>query len=67
MMKSSVTGSPSDKQVVLAPEVDVSELEMELRNRELTKFETTNNVIRKQNHLTGVIEQIHINPAKFYE
>ena len=35
--------------------------------RELTKFETTNQIIRKQNHLTGVIEQIHINPAKFYE
>ena len=31
------------------------------------KFETTNKVIKKNNHLTGVVEQIHINPGKFHE
>jgi hypothetical protein len=30
--------------------------EYEKRILELTKFETTNQIIRKQNHLTGVIE-----------
>ncbi len=53
--------------VKLAPLVDVTELEEAQKHKELTKFETTNQLITKPNHLTGVVEQISVNPAKFYE
>ena len=59
--------SESALAIRLAPEVDVSELEEEKLNKELMKFETTNTLIKKHNHANGVIEQIHINPAKFHE
>ena len=53
--------------VDLAPDVSVADLELQKLNRELTKFETTNKLITKQNHLNGVVEQIHINAGKFNE
>lgn len=40
----------------IAPEVDITDLEEEKRNKELTRFETTNTVLHKPNHLTGVLE-----------
>ena len=51
IMKSGVLVSDLQKdeeaQVKLDPEVDVTDLQMELHNKELNKFESTNNVIRK--------------------
>lgn len=67
MIKSSAIAIAKPAAVSLAPEVDVSDLQAEKEHRELTRFETTNNLIKKQNHLNGVVEQIHINPAKFHE
>ncbi len=51
----------------IAPEVDVTDLQADQEYKELTRFETTNTLITKKNHLTGVIEKVHINPGKFYE
>ncbi|TNV80538.1 hypothetical protein FGO68_gene16839 [Halteria grandinella] len=51
----------------IAPDVDTKALELHRQALELSRFETTNQVITKQNHLNGVVEQIHINPAKFHE
>lgn len=47
--------------------MDTTVLEMEKRNYELTSFERENKLISKQNHLTGVIEEAHLNAAKFHE
>lgn len=33
----------------------------------MTRFERENKVNNKQNHLTGVIEEAHLNAAKFHE
>lgn len=59
--------STAAHKIELAPKVDITDLEFEKQMMELTKFETTNQVTTKHNHLTGVVEQININPAKFYE
>ena len=54
-------------QVSLAPEVDVSDLVAAKEQKELSLFETTNIVSTKPNHLSGVVERVHINPTKFHE
>jgi hypothetical protein len=53
--------------VEVAPDISTADLEHQKRMREILRFENENNVIAKPNHLTGVIEQIHINQGTFHE
>ena len=51
----------------LAPEVNVTDLQLKKLQQEINHFKNTNQVNDKKNHLNGVIEQVNINEAKFHE
>ena len=57
----------SELQVELAPEVSVTDLQLQKFSNELNHFKNTNQVSAKANHLNGVVEVANINEAKFHE
>jgi hypothetical protein len=51
----------------LAPEVDVSDMIASKAAHDASLFERTHLISSKPNHLSGVVEKVHINPGKFAE
>lgn len=51
----------------LAPEVDISEMQLQVKQNELTRFQRETKIDIKQNHLSGFLQESKLDPAKFYE
>lgn len=48
-------------------DLDISDLEKTRQNQKLNKFYTSNQVSTQKNHVSGHIEEYHMNAAKFHE
>ena len=51
----------------LAPEVDISQMQLQVKQDELTRFQRETKIDTKQNHLSGFLQESKLDPAKFYE
>ena len=51
----------------LAPEVDITQMQLQVKQDELTRFQRETKIDTKQNHLSGFLQESKLDPAKFYE
>ena len=51
----------------LAPEVDISDLQLAKHQADLSRFQRETEIKSQQNHLTGFLQEATLDPVKFYE